>query len=113
MHNKAKYCKTKYVCLCQSNNAKQHISRPEDEPIGLSRTENFLLSGASKDVKEQSSMVSYVVTQHHFSNAMTGCPEVMSSCNTLTTEVGSDAVRSRHMILYSCVCGDILHTKLR
>lgn len=113
MPNKAKCCKMKYACLCQSNTAKQHVRITEDEPIGLNRTGNFLLSGVSKDVKEQSSMVSYVVTQHHLSSAMTECPDVMSSCNTLTTEVGSDAVRLQHMILYSCVCGDILHTKLK
>ena len=76
MHNKAKCCKTKYSCLCQSRNAKQQISIPEDEHIRLNRTQNFLLSGVSKDVKEQNSMVSYCVTQHHLSDAATECHDV-------------------------------------
>lgn len=44
---------------------------------GFNRTEIFLLSGVIMDIREQSSMVSHLVAQHLWPNALTACHDVM------------------------------------
>lgn len=82
MHNKAKFCKNQVcpsVSVKQSKTTNQHTRRRAyrfEQNWKLS----FVWSQQGRKKNKTNSMVSYFVTQHHLSNAVTECHDVMVWC---------------------------------